>query len=140
MFSDKFQDKTILIVEDDPFSIKLLSEYFSGTKATIIHAVNGVEAVDFAKRNPNINLILMDIKLPLKDGIEATKEIRIFREDLPIIAQTACALSSDINLYKTCGLNGYISKPYKKVDILNKVQNFLMKKLQVMTYENSYTI
>ncbi len=132
MFKNQFQNKTILIAEDDPFSFKLLFEFLSITGAKILHAKNGIEAVKFAKKNPNIDLILMDIRLPLKDGVEATKDIRRFRENIPIIAQTAGAMACEIEKFYASGIDDYITKPYKQSDILRKVQKFLVRNLQVI--------
>ena len=132
MFKNKFQNKTILIVEDDPFSFMLLFEFLSITSAKILHAKNGIEAVKLAKKNPDIDLILMDIKLPLKDGIEATKDIRRFRENIPIIAQTANAMACEVEKFYASGINDYITKPYKQFDVLRKVQKFLVRNLQVI--------
>jgi len=132
MFKNQFQNKTILIAEDDPFSFMLLSEFLSITGAKILHAKNGIEAVKFAQKNPDIDLILMDIKLPLKDGIEATKDIRRFRENIPIIAQTANAMTSEVEEFRTSGINDFITKPYKQFDVLKKIQKFLIRNLQVI--------
>ena len=132
MFKNQFQNKTILIVEDDPFSFMLLIEFLSITSAKILHAKNGIEAVKLAKKKPDIDLILMDIKLPLKDGIEATKDIRRFRKNIPIIAQTANAMACEVEKFYASGINDYITKPYKQFDVLRKVQKFLVRNLQVI--------
>ncbi|MCF6366568.1 MAG: response regulator [Bacteroidales bacterium] len=128
MFKDRFRNKTILIVEDDVFSSKLLSEYLSLTGAKILFAKNGFEAVNYAKNNSDIDLILMDIKLPGKGGIDATKEIRYFRKNVPIIAQTATAMLCELKTFYFCGMDDYITKPYTQEELLQKVDRHLRKK------------
>ena len=113
----------ILIAEDDKSSEKLLTEILKNYCREEIHVKNGLQAVQTSLHNPNINLILMDIKLPEMNGYEATREIRKFNEKVLIIAQTAYALTNDRELAIKAGCNEYVSKPIDKkklIEILHK--------------------
>lgn len=121
MYKNLLKNKTILIAEDDIFSFRLLTEYFSTTGADIIHAKTGTEVIEMCKNKPNIDLILMDIRLPEKNGMEAATIIRTFRKEVPILAQTAGILSNEIDNLFASGINDYIAKPYQKNTILDKV-------------------
>lgn len=101
----------ILIAEDDAVSELLLGETVKMFSKEILKAQTGVEAVEACKRNPDIDLVLMDIRMPELGGYEATKKIREFNKDVIIIAQTAFGLSRDKEKAIEAGCNDYISKP-----------------------------
>ena len=101
----------ILIVEDDEGLEFLLSETVEDYCSELFIANNGEEAVDICRANPDIDLILMDIRMPKMDGYEATEEIRKFNNEVVIIAQTACAFASDHEKALEIGCNDYVSKP-----------------------------
>lgn len=107
----------ILIAEDDAFSEKLLSIILKPIANTILIAKNGAEAVESCKENPDIDLVLMDIQMPVMNGFEATRQIRLFNEKVIIIAQTAFALSGDEEKAKSAGCNSYINKPIKEENL-----------------------
>ena len=106
-----WSSKVILIVEDDTFSAEYLSEAISVTGAKLYHAQNGNDAILKAKEMPDLDLILMDIQLPGLSGDKATKAIREFNPEIPIIAQTAHAMINDRENYINAGCTDYISKP-----------------------------
>jgi PAS domain S-box-containing protein len=113
----------ILIVEDDEVSYSLLSRVVQKISKEVLHAMTGVEAVEFCHKNPDLDLILMDIRMPKMDGLEATRQIRQFNKDLIIIAQTAYGFSSDCERALGAGCNDYISKPINSntlFSLLNK--------------------
>jgi len=117
---------TILIVEDELINYEYLTELFSETKMTILHAVNGKQAVDICKDKQNIDFVLMDLKMPVMDGYAATKLIKAFRPELPIIAQTAYTSTSDKERFLENGFDDYIVKPiHEKIlfEILDKYLN-----------------
>ncbi|MCD4834144.1 MAG: PAS domain S-box protein [Bacteroidales bacterium] len=120
-----WSDKTILIVEDDKYSFVLLESVFSETEINIIYANCGEDALEAFKNTPNIDLILMDIQLPDKDGLLVTKEIRKVNKKIPIIAQTAYAMLEDKNNCIKAGCNDYISKPIIMDKLLEKVKSYL---------------
>ena len=101
----------VLIVEDDPGMEFLLSETVQEFCSELLIARDGMEALEISKNNPDIDLILMDIRIPKMDGYETTEEIRQFNKDVVIIAQTACAFSSDRDKAMEVGCNDYVSKP-----------------------------
>jgi len=101
----------ILIVEDDPGMEFLLSETVEEYCSELLIARDGMEALEIAKDNSDIDLILMDIRIPKLDGYETTEEIRQFNKNVVIIAQTACAFSSDRDKALEVGCNDYVSKP-----------------------------
>ncbi len=120
-----WRDKTILIAEDEEFNLIYLEELLSLTRVKILHAVNGKEAVELCRSHPEINLVLMDIKMPVMNGIEALQAIHVFRPDLPIVANTAYAMSGDQEKLIQSGFSGYIAKPFAKNDLLNKISSIL---------------
>ena len=120
--SNKAKKQTILVVEDEEVNFMYLEIILSSfdDKLTIIHAKNGQDAVDIYKATENINLILMDIKMPVMDGIDAIKQIREINHFIPIIAQTAFTSDKDKEEAMAAGCNDFISKPIKK-EILEKI-------------------
>jgi len=91
----KSGQKTILIVEDEEFNRIYFEELLNQINCKVVIAKNGIEAVEICKKNASIDLVLMDIKMPLMNGYEATQAIKKIRPNLPIIAQTAFALLGD---------------------------------------------
>jgi PAS domain S-box-containing protein len=117
---------TILIAEDEEISFQFLQIVLKMKNIKTIRAINGKEAVQIFKQNPNISLILMDIKLPEMNGFEATKEIRKYNKTIPIIAQTAYALSEDKEKMIQAGCNDYIIKPIKSHELFSVINNYLV--------------
>ena len=120
-----FKDKKILVVEDDPVSMELLSELLTQTNATVIYADNGKSAVELFAENNDTALILMDIQLPLLSGTDAMKQIKEINPDVKVIAQTAFAMSSDRKKYLTSGFDDYLSKPVLPDNLYNLLSNYL---------------
>ena len=116
--------KTILIAEDEYSNYLYLSELLETAQVVILYAANGKQAIDFCKKNDAVDIILMDIKMPVMDGYTAAKLIKELRPDLPIVAQSAYALQSEIDLYKGV-FDDYLTKPINK--------NVLMQKLGMVT-------
>lgn len=116
---------TILVAEDEEINFVLLNEMLSDSNLTILHASNGVEAVEICKSNQSIDLVLMDIKMPIMDGHEATELIKEIRPSLPVIAQTA--YSSDLDKAKAmaAGCSDFISKPIYKDQLISKINKLL---------------
>jgi CheY-like chemotaxis protein len=121
-------DLTVLIAEDEATSDLFLTHILKATFRNILHATTGTETVETIRKNPNIDLILMDIKMPLMNGYEATKIIRSFNKDVVIIAQTAYALSGDREKALEAGCNDYIAKPIKKDLLFSILRHYLTKK------------
>ena len=93
--------------------------------AIVLHASNGREAIELFKANPGINLILMDIKMPEIDGLEATRQIKLLNKEVPIIAITAYAMSGDEDKVLAAGCDGYLSKPINKKSLMEKIKEFI---------------
>ncbi len=116
--------KTILIAEDDEDCMIYLSILVRNMDCWILHAKSGIQAVEICHSNPNIDLVLMDIKMPVMDGVTATKLIREFYPDLVIIAQTAYAL--DIEKEKYGGIfDAYLTKPINAGELRQVVNQLL---------------
>lgn len=115
----------ILIVEDDEISSSLLTRTLQNISDEILHALTGVEAVEVCQKNPDLDLILMDIRMPKMSGLEATQLIRQFNKKVTIIAQTAYGFSSDCEKALLAGCNDYISKPIKKTALYDIIDKYL---------------
>ncbi|MDR1672947.1 MAG: response regulator [Bacteroidales bacterium] len=123
---DVWRGKTILIVEDELVNYLFLEVLLEETGAILIHASDGQQAINFAKNTPEINLILMDIKMPNVNGLDATKEIKSFRPQVPVIAQTAYAMQDDEYKALQAGCNEYISKPIDANKLIGMMQKYLI--------------
>lgn len=119
--------KNILIVEDDTIGMGMIVNLLKPSKCKIINAVNGKEAIEVIKANPETDIILMDLKMPVMDGFEATRAIRKEFSDLPIIALTAYSLQKDKRKALDAGCNDIITKPISKEILFKKLQDFLVK-------------
>lgn len=128
MENNRFNDLKVLIAEDDRASQILLKDIFRYYTSEIIIAENGQEAIDTCRQNPDVSLILMDIRMPLMNGYDASKEIRNFNKDVVIIAQSAHMLSDNDNDLKISGCNGYISKPIRKAVITRLLEKYFCKR------------
>jgi len=121
----KGKNKTVLIAEDEDANFLLLKAILSKSNFNIIHASNGIEALELFKITPEIFLIIMDLKMPLMSGIEATKQIREINKNIPIIAQTAYAQDEDRIIALDRGCSDFIPKPIIKNDLLNIINKYL---------------
>ena len=115
---DELSGKVILIAEDDNNNYAYLEEILLDKEVKVIRAKNGKEAVDLCMANPEINLVLMDIKMPVLDGYKATEQILKFRKKLPIVAQTAYAFLDDKQKAMDSGCVDYISKPINNEQLI----------------------
>jgi PAS domain S-box-containing protein len=118
--------KTLLIAEDEDSNFNLLREQLSELDLQIVRAKNGLEAVEMCKSRI-IDLVLMDIKMPVMDGLTATQKIREFMPELPIVAQTAYNTASDREKAFNAGCVDFFSKPLKQEVILSAVKTYLFK-------------
>jgi CheY-like chemotaxis protein len=116
---------TILIAEDEETNFIYLETALVKTNVTIIRAKDGREAVESAKVNPSIDLILMDIKMPEMNGLEATRSIKSFRKDIPIIAQTAFAMDEDKRNCTAVGCDDFLAKPIRYTVLLDTLAKYL---------------
>jgi PAS domain S-box-containing protein len=116
---------TILIADDEANNFKLLEEILRNSKVKLIWAKNGAEAVEICKINQNIDLVLMDILMPVTDGIQAMKQIREFDKKIPIIVQTALSESNTKTKSFEAGCDDYVSKPINRKELLATIAKFL---------------
>ena len=127
--SNGISETVILVAEDNDLSYTLLKFLLSRMKYKVIRALNGKEAVDIFLNNSEINLILMDISMPVMDGIEAIRQIRGFDKEVPIIVQTAFVESSKSNEVFEAGCNAYLIKPIKMEELVGKIEECLKKNI-----------
>jgi len=128
MENEFLKGRKILIVEDDSPSRLYLNKILEKTGVMIINAGDGKEAIDIASSDPDIDIILMDIQLPVMDGFESTRKIREFRENIIIIAQTAYGLLGDKEKIIDSGFNDYIIKPIFSQNLIEKLITNLARK------------
>jgi CheY-like chemotaxis protein len=121
MENEFLKGKKILIVEDDQSSRLYLNKILEKAGVVIMNAGDGQEAVDTAINNPDIDIILMDIQLPVLDGFSALIKIREVRKDMVVIAQTAYGLLGDKEKIINAGFNDYIIKPILSQNLIDKL-------------------
>lgn len=121
-------NSTILVAEDEEINFQFVKEIFEGFAVKIIRAVNGLEAVEYCRNMPDIDIVLMDIKMPLMNGYEALNIIKTFRPGLPVVALTAYAMVEDRDKALEQGCVAYLSKPVKQRDLLQIISRHLIRK------------
>ena len=125
--TEKKTRKRLLIADDESTNILLLKLYLEPLDLDFVDAGTGAEAIEICKREENIDLVLMDLKMPGVDGFYATREIKKIRPSLPVIAVTAFAFPADREKALECGCSDYISKPVRKDVLLTSVRQFVEK-------------
>lgn len=117
-----WDDKLILIVEDIEANHLLIERNLRKTGVNLMWAMDGESAIDIVNEYDNIDLVLMDIRLPRLDGYSATREIRKIKKSLPIIAQTAYVLPDERLKVLEAGCNDLLTKPYLKEQLISTIQ------------------
>ena len=112
------KDKKILVAEDDDTNFFLLRECLRITEAQVDWVQNGLEAVDYFKFDNNANIVLMDIQMPVLNGMEAMSRIRKINSTIPIVALTAYAMHGDREKFLAAGFNDYMTKPFIQRDLI----------------------
>ena len=121
-----WSNRTILVAEDDEISFKFLNLVLTRKlKVNVIWAINGQLAVDYCRLYEHIDLVLMDLQLPVIDGIEAIKQIKSFRPGIPIIVQTANAFNEEWERCFEAGCDDYINKPVNVQELLYRIENLM---------------
>ncbi|MDP2335084.1 MAG: response regulator [Bacteroidota bacterium] len=115
----------ILIAEDVESNFLYLRAVLSKFNATVFWAINGVEAIKICDEEETIDLILMDLQMPEMNGYEATQILKKKYPNLPIIAQTAFAMSEDREKALDYGCDDYLAKPIKSKDLLSVVGKYI---------------
>ncbi len=118
---------TALVAEDEEINYLYIEAILEkeADKFHIIHAINGQQAIDICRDNKDVDIVLMDIKMPGMSGLIAARKIKEVRPDLPVIAQTAYSIQSDVKLAKSYGCDDFLSKPIAKEDLLKIVAKYL---------------
>ena len=127
MSSEILKGKKILIVEDDRSSSLYLNKILEKTGAILINAADGLEAYNIATGEKDLDVILMDIQLPVMDGYVSTKKIRQLGLDVVIIAQTAYGLPGDMDNLKSSGFDDYLIKPIYSSQLIVKIISLTSK-------------
>jgi len=120
-----WEGKTVLIVEDNETSNIYFEVALRKTKAHLIWAKNGFDAVEIVKNNNPIDLILMDINMPKMDGIEATGIIKALNPNIIIVVQTAFILSGEEKMCQEAGCDEFITKPIRLKYLLDTIDRYL---------------
>ncbi|MFW6389371.1 MAG: ATP-binding protein, partial [Marinilabiliaceae bacterium] len=130
MAEKEHKEFNILVAEDDEVNFILLREIlkreFGEGIVKVIRAATGNEAIEvFRQEEDHIDLVLMDVKMPDVDGVTATKEIKKINQDVPVVAQTALAMTSDRDEMLNAGCDGYLTKPIRRGVLVDTISRFL---------------
>lgn len=121
-----FTGKRILVAEDNQLNFTLIETILKKTNATFYWAKNGIDAVDISIKN-ELDLVLMDIRMPEMDGIAASKLIKKYYPHLHIIAVTAFTSSEDIEHIFNAGISELVSKPLNQEKFIKMLEKYLIK-------------
>ncbi len=130
MEKEPLKGRKILIVEDDYSSRLYLNKLIEKEGGIILNASDGNEAVEMTLSSPDIDIILMDIQLPVMDGFTSVRKIREFRKNIIIIAQTAYGLLGDRRKILDSGFDDYLVKPIYAQDLISKLLNHLNREVK----------
>lgn len=121
-----FKGKKILIAEDEDDNYLLLEAFLEPTQAQLFHARNGQEVFELFEQNNDLNIILMDIKMPGINGMEAAQKIKKQRPDLPIIAQTAYAMQNEKIEILKAGCDAILTKPLMEDNVMDTINDYIL--------------
>ena len=124
-FQLNWSNKTCLLVDDNKDVLLYLNRTLADTGIKTLSARSGIEAIGLVKSIPGIDVVLLDMQMPEMNGIEATKEIRKIRKDIPIIAQTAFIFEDDKDIILEAGCDACLIKPIRKDHLLTIMSSFL---------------
>lgn len=120
-----WDEKKILIAEDDHSNYYFLMESLKDTGAEILWSKDGEETMEMFREHKDLDVVLMDINMPLMNGYECTRQIKDERPDLPVIAQTAYAMSGEREISRKAGCDDYLSKPIKVSELLDTLSRYI---------------
>jgi CheY-like chemotaxis protein len=120
-----FGGVTILLAEDDNINKLLLQKALQNANARVLVAINGAEAVEMVRQEMSIKAVLMDIKMPVMDGLDATKAIKLLYPKMPVIAQTAYAQMTEKEKAFQVGCDAYLTKPINIAVLYKTLQGLL---------------
>jgi len=127
MENKALKNRKILIVEDDLSSRLYLNKILERTGAVLLNSGDGKEAVEMMYKNPDIDIVLMDIQLPVMDGYAAAKKIREIGKNTILVAQTAYGLSDDMEKILASGFDDYVIKPILSDQLITKLSGYFSK-------------
>lgn len=131
LLSEKIlRNKTVLIAEDELSNFMFLEAVLQKLGCNVLHAKNGEEAIHCGLNGQKIDLILMDLKMPVMDGFTATKKIREANQEVPIIAHSAFVLNNEQELAREAGCNDYLPKPVKPAELIKVLQKHIAESMQ----------
>lgn len=119
------KEKIILVADDDDFNFFVIESLLTPFNYRVIHARDGEEAVRIFRSKKEISLILMDIQMPIMDGLTATKEIRKIDKKVPVIAQTSYRVDKIKEMAFNSGCNDFLTKPINSDLLIHKIQNYI---------------
>lgn len=117
--------KSILVVEDEETNWFLIRDILEGYQALATWVELGAKAIDLIKKGENYDAVLMDINLPSMDGLEVTRKIKSLRPDIPVIAQTAYALDTEIDNCYAAGCSGHVIKPFTIAELITALRKII---------------
>jgi CheY-like chemotaxis protein len=129
IIKEEGNNETILIVEDTRENIIFLKAFLSRANYNVLFAENGLEAVELYKNRKDISIVLMDVQMPVMDGMEAIRLIREYEKNTdeinkPVIALTAHAMAGDESRFIEAGFTDYVAKPFRINEILSKITKY----------------
>jgi CheY-like chemotaxis protein len=119
-----FSGKTVLAVDDVAFNLTMIGMFFKKTNAEMIYATNGKEALDICLSEQQVDIVLMDIQMPVMNGLDATIEIKKHKPEIPIVAITAYVHTADRLRCFEVGCDDFLLKPCSRADMLLMVHKF----------------
>jgi len=124
---NNWANKRVIIAEDERINFLFLQAALKRTQIQILWAQNGKEVLELLHKEKVVDLVLMDLKMPIMDGLEATRQLKENFPKLPVIAQTAYAHPEDMDAAKIAGCDDFLSKPIKPDVLLETIASFLSK-------------
>jgi len=120
-----WKNHVILVAEDEIYNYRFIEEMLTATSAKVLHARDGIEAVELVRQNPDISLVIMDLKMPEMDGYKATELIKNLRPGLPVIAQTATVFNDIKEEGNRAAFDEYFSKPIEMKVFMQVIDAYL---------------
>ena len=119
-------EPVVLIAEDDDSNFRYIEVVLKKSSYKVLRAINGYETLEICRKNPDVKILLMDLKMPGMDGFEATRQIRQFLPELPIVVLSAYISLADEEAARSAGCNDYITKPVSKAKLLETLDRLLL--------------
>ena len=119
-----FSDKVVLVVEDNQISFKLIDAVLRQVKTNVVHAPDGLKAIEVCTTDAHFDLVLMDMQMPEVDGLEATRRIKMIRPELPILATTANTYDETAQACREAGCDAFLTKPLQFRKMFELMQSF----------------